>query len=398
MKKIITFILIFLLLYTVISSPSLAATDTNTGQKQELEKQIQEYQKKLDEVRTQKNTLSSQIQLMDAQMYLNTLKVKETEQKIITTEKELDILSSRIEKLDSSLNSLSKVLLETVADAYKQQKVTFFDVIFSSNNVGNLLNQMQYARVNQDNSQKLLIQAQEAKLNFEEQKTLRENKRKELDSLKVQLEEQKNNLIAQKSAKQKLLEVTKNDEKNYQTLLDKAKAEYTAIQTIVTIGGNESKMREVKRGENIANIIPGASCNSGGSHTHFIVKVNGAIANPFNYLKPVAFTNCSGSSCGSSDGDAFNPSGSWDWPLNPGIELEQGFGSTWATRNTWVGRIYNSHNGIDINGASNDVLAVSDGTLYKGGFSGTNGCTLPYVKLVHADTSTITYYLHVYPR
>lgn len=398
MRNTLVFIIVFLLLGIFIPRSSFGASDSSAGQKQELEKQIQEYQKRLDEVRTQKNTLSSQIQLMDAQVYLNTLKVQETEQKIVTTEKELAILSSRIEKLDTSLDSLSKLLLETVSNSYKQQKVTFLDIIFSSNTVSNLVRQMQYAKVNQDNNQKLLIQAQEAKLNYEEQKTLRENKRKELDSLKVQLEEQKNNLITQKSAKQKLLEVTKNDEKAYQALLDKAKAEYTAIQTIVTVGGNEAKMREVKKGENIASIIPGASCNSGGAHTHFIVKVNGSIMNPFSYLKPVSFANCSGSSCGSSDGDAFNPSGTWDWPLNPNIELEQGFGSTWATRNTWVGRIYSFHNGIDINGASNDVLAVSDGTLYKGGFSGSNGCTLPYVKLIHSDTSTMTYYLHVYPR
>ncbi|HRE96864.1 MAG TPA: hypothetical protein PK637_08870, partial [Flavobacteriales bacterium] len=28
-----------------------------------------------------------------------------------------------------------------------------------------------------------------------------------------------------------------------------------------------------------------------------------------------------------------------------------------------------------------EVLAIADGTLYKGGFRGSNGCTLPYVKL-----------------
>lgn len=392
------FILLILISLLLMFSHITWAETKSDDQKTALEDQIQAYQKKLNELHVQKDTLSSQIQFMDAQIYLNTLKVTETEQKIVTTEQEVDLISSRITGLDSSLNLLSKHLIESVVNSYKQKSPTFFDVLLGSDNAGQLFRQVKYAQTNQSNSQKLLVQVQEAKLNFEEQKKLREAKKIQLNELKQSLDQQKSDLANQKIAKQKLLDITNNDEKTYQAMLNKAKAEYAAIETIVTIGSNETKMGDVIKGEKIASIIPGPSCNSGGAHTHFIVKENNTVMNPFNYLKPVSFANCSGSSCGSSDGDSFNPSGSWDWPLNPGIELEQGFGSTWATRNTWVGRIYNFHNGIDINGASNDVLAVADGTLYRGGFAGSNGCTLPYVKLIHANSTIATYYLHVYAK
>ena len=198
----------------------------------------------------------------------------------------------------------------------------------------------------------------------------------------------------QKAAKQKLLNVTQNDEKIYQRLLEQARAEYAAIKGIIAGAGTETKLREVKKGEVIASVISGASCNSSGGHLHFIVQDNGSVTNPFNYLKSVDHSNCSGSGCGSSDGDSFNPSGSWDWPLNPAIELEQGYGNTWAARNTWVGRIYSFHNGIDINGSSNSALSVSDGDMYRGSYS--VGCTLPYLKLFHKNLNIRKFYFDVY--
>jgi len=130
---------------------------------------------------------------------------------------------------------------------------------------------------------------------------------------------------------------------------------------------------------------------------HFITSQDGKAVNPFNYLRPgVDFENCSGSSCGSSDGDAFNPSGSWDWPIAPKIKYSQGFGSTWATRNTWVGRIYSAHNGIDINSNSgSEVKAVRGGTLFRGSYSGASGCRLRYVRVDHDDSDLDTFYLHI---
>jgi murein DD-endopeptidase MepM/ murein hydrolase activator NlpD len=127
------------------------------------------------------------------------------------------------------------------------------------------------------------------------------------------------------------------------------------------------------------------------------VAQNGNTFNPFSYLASgVGFENCSGSSCGSSDGDIFNPSGSWSWPITPSIKFTQGYGVTWAVRNTWVGRIYSSHNGIDINNETNsEVKAVKGGTLYRGSYGGSGGCRLRYVRVHHDDGGLDTYYLHI---
>lgn len=387
LKKIIP--VIFLLV--VFLTARLSFAQQNAG---DVAKKIEEYEQKLNELAKQRDSLSSEIQYMTIQINLTTLKIKETEEKIVDTQKEIEILSSRIDGLDKALSYLSKLLLKKIVVGYKNRSVSFFDVLFDSQNANDFINRVKYLKTAQENNQKLLVQVQETKLNFEEQKRLREEKKIELDLLEQKLNAQKSELDNQKAAKQKLLSITQNDEKIYQRLLERARAEYAAIQGIIAGAGSETKLREVKKGETMASVIPGASCNSSGGHLHFIVQEAGSVTNPFYHLKPVGYTNCSGSSCGSSDGDPFNPSGSWDWPLIPVIELEQGYGNTWSVRNSWVGRIYSFHNGIDINGTSSSVLSVADGELYRGIYS--VGCALPYVKLVHKDSNIVTFYLHVY--
>lgn len=384
-KFFIFSVLFFLVIFSVKAQD---ATD--------LQNKINEYQTKLQQLKQQKNTLSSQIQYMDTQIYLTGLQITSTEQKIVQTGKEIDLLGSRIEGLDQSLNYLSKQLIERIVEGYKKKPLSIFSVLFDNKNANDFLNQVKYLKTAQSNNQKLLYTVQETKTNAEEQKKLREEKKTELDKLTETLTYQKQSLDNQKGQKQRLLVDTQNDEQVYQNLLAKAQAEYSAIQGIIAGAGTETKLREVKKGDNIASVIPGVSCNSSGEHLHFIVQQNSNVVNPFSFLRSIDYQNCSGSSCNSGDGDLFNPSGDLDWPLSSPIYFNQGYGSTWAVRNTWVGRIYNFHNGIDIVGSSNNINAIADGTLFRGSYA--VGCTLSYVKLIHGNSDLQTLYLHVYPQ
>ncbi|MDP4010892.1 MAG: hypothetical protein Q8P72_01545, partial [Candidatus Roizmanbacteria bacterium] len=390
MKQRLTICISFLICIGIISffSPYLLAQTPSvteapsSSQKSDLESKIQELEKKLTEVKSQKNTLSAQISYMDTQMHLAELRINETEEKIVNSEKEINVLGVRISSLDNSLDTLSKQLLERIVAGYKNRDVTLVDLVLDSKNTSKLVNRLKYYDLARSRNQKSLLQVQEAKSNFIEQKDLREKKVEQLDELQTTLKQQQVALDQQKDQKQKILADTQNSESVYQNLLQQAKAEYAAIQNIVAGAGTEEKLRDVSKGETIASIIPTASCNSSGPHLHFITQENGTVANPFNYLKNIDNTNCSGSSCGSGDGDPFSPNGSWDWPLSAPIKMVQGYGSTWAVRNTWVGRIYNFHNGLDISSSSSkNVSAVADGTLYKGSYRGSNGCALSYVKL-----------------
>lgn len=362
----------------------------------EIKNQIDELQKQLDDTRNQKQTLKSQLAFIDTQTKLTQAKVEQTKFQIEKLEKEITELSTRIVRLSTTMDTITQVLLTRIVQTYKFGDFSTIDLLFSSHGFSDLLTRMKYIQVAQTNDKKVLYQLQATKATYNDQKVDRETRQAQQEKLKADLSRYQEQLLAQKKEKDALLLVTQNNEAKYQSLLAKARAEYLAIQGIIAGQGKETEVGPVSQGQRIATVINGPSCNSGGAHLHFTIVQNGSALNPFSYLKPVDNRNCSGSDCGSSDGDQFNPSGSWDWPLNPTIKMNQGYGNTWAVNHTYVGNIYRFHNGLDIEGSSPEVKAVRAGTLFRGSYSGVAGCALPYVRVKHSEGGLDTLYLHVY--
>ncbi len=232
-KKYIVSFLFFFFCTFVFIGPVL-------GDNAEIEKKIEEYKQKLVEIRQQKNTLSSQIQEMDTQIYITGLTIQRSEQKIIDTQNEIEKLGSRIENLDSSLGSLSKMLLQRIVDGYKTQQVSLFELLLDTKTMADLTNKIKYQKTTQNNNQKLLIQVQEAKVSYEEQKALREQKKVELDQLVISLNAQKEALKIQQAQKEKLLADTNNDETTYQSLLAQAQAQLKGFKSFVSSSGVDS--------------------------------------------------------------------------------------------------------------------------------------------------------------
>lgn len=372
-----------MLFVSVFFSNNIVGGQVDEGKIKELQGQIETYQKEISRLQLEANTLKNQIAQFDAQIKLTELKILETEEKIT-------LLGGRIDQLEFSLDALTKAFSSRVSETYKLSRInSTFLYLLSAPDLSAAVSRFHYLQKVQESDQDLLLRLTTAQTSYKDQK-------KDQEELQVELEEQKLVLDSQKKAKAKLLEVTKNDEKKYQSLLAAARAEYEAIQAIIAGKGTEEEVGKVTEGSRIASVIQGASCNSSGSHLHFIVRQGTNALNPFSYLSSsISHENCSGSSCGSGDGDAFNPSGSWNWPIDSPIKFMQGYGSTWGVRNSWVGRIYSFHNGIDINSQSSNVKAVKSGTLYRGSYGGSGGCRLRYVHVDHDDSDLDTLYLHI---
>jgi peptidoglycan hydrolase CwlO-like protein len=348
----------------------------------QLTDEIARYESEITRLRSEAATLSNQIAQYDAQITLTELKIYQTQEKI-------EQLGGRIDRLEVSLDSLGNAFKNRAEQTYTMSRLSDPTMmILLSSNLEKTVSSFHYLKLIQESDRDLLGRLESAHSIYREEKH-------DQELLFEELEQQRNVLGVQKAARANLLVATRNDERRYQEFLASARAEFEAIQAIIAGKGEESKVGEVPKGARIASIIQGASCNSSGAHLHLIVKQGGSVQNPFNYLKEVDHENCSGSSCGSGDGDSFNPSGSWDWPISPTIRFTQGYGSTWATRNTWVGRIYSFHNGVDVNGSNPEIRAVESGTLYQGSYGGSGGCRLRYVRLEHEGSDIETLYLHI---
>jgi hypothetical protein len=173
----------------------------------------------LKELGTAKNTLANQIKIIDSQIQLTLLKITQTENSIKTLEKEIGDLSTEIGKLDVQLDDLSVIYINQIIQNYKLQKrVPNFAYIVSTN-LNNFLEQRKYITTLQNSSQNSLLNMETIRTNYDLQKTTKEKKQAELETLQKTLASQKTSLSSQITTKDRLLEATKNDEKEYQKRL-----------------------------------------------------------------------------------------------------------------------------------------------------------------------------------
>lgn len=344
--------------------------------------------KKVGELGTQKKTLSSQVAQFDSQIQITQLKVKESQTTIDRLEKEITALSARIGYINLSLDKLEILLKKRIVATYEQSFISNLELLITSNGFSDLILKAQYLKQVQENDRRILLNLQQTKANYANQKDERETKQALIEENKVKLETLKVSLDKQKVEKQSFLEITKNDEAKYQNLLSQAQAE----QAIVFGGGSEIFMRDVSQGDSIGSIAshsasPGCST---GAHLHFEVHKNNAVDNPNNYLKPGGYAYSSGYD--QSYYGSINPHGDLPWPLNETVTIYQGYGSTPFARSFYSN---GSHQGIDMDSGSKTVKAVKNGKLYGGSYNCSNG-KLFYAKIDHGDGLT-TWYLHMIP-
>lgn len=236
--KITRIAVAFLLIYVIYANRAFVLAQTSTDQQsQELQQKIDEYTKKITELQTQKNTLSTQITYMDTQISLAALQIQKTEETIARTKAEIIDISGKIDGLNTSIDYLTTVIAQKIAEGYKSRTASFFDFFLNSTDLSSLVNRIKYLKVTQDNDRRVTFQAQQAKLNFEDQKNIREKKQKQLETLTIQLNIQKGILASQKKQKESLLIVTQNDEKRYQQLLDEAQKQLSSFKSFVKTAG-----------------------------------------------------------------------------------------------------------------------------------------------------------------
>jgi len=371
--------------YSQTDTPTPTPIPSSTPDTQALLNKINDLQNKISDLKGQEKTLSSQIAVMDNQIKLTEYKIEATQEQITSLILDIDTTTKKISGLQEALNNLVGVLANRIVATYEVGTIQPFQILLTSNNASDFFKRLNYLKIAQEHDKKLVYDTQQAKVDYANQKAIFEDKKKKIEVLKKQLEDYTAQLNQDKQGKQKLLEETKGSETNYQGLLAEARAEYLQIQGIIAGNGVEVEVGSVSQGQTIATIISTASCNSTGPHLHFTVSRNGSAENPFNYLKPVDYNNDSG-------GDPFDPRGNWDWPLDPPIDFNQGYGDTWFVRTYHA---YSSHNGIDIAGSSSNVKAVKSGTLFRGSYVGNGGCSLRYVRVHQPDDGLDTFYLHV---
>lgn len=233
----------FLLLATQIYAQTGTPTPTDvpsSASLTDLNNKIHELEKKVSDLKSQENSLSSQITAMDNQMKLTEYRINATKQEIMDITLDIDSATKRMKNLEGSLTDVSKVLLNRVVATYKAGGSETLAVILTSKNVDEATSRVNYLRIVQQHDKQLLLNTQQARNDYANQRQIFEDKKKKIESLQKQLEGYTKELDSQKDAKQKLLADTQGDEENYQRLLAQAKAQLAGFSRFTSGQGGAS--------------------------------------------------------------------------------------------------------------------------------------------------------------
>ncbi len=385
MKWLLIFIsfFAFILLYRPATALECEGNPPS-GNADEIQEYIKYCEDKINSLQQKQNTLKSAINVLNTKIKLAQAQINRTKTQINTLEQEIDVLSEVVNVLSSSQGDLLDVYAAKVKAYYKATHADRINLIFSSKNFADFYSKIKYLQIARSNDKRIIYGLEQARLDYNQRKQLKTKKQQDLEKLQQTLQGQRASLNAAALNKKTLLNETQNSEAKYQLLLAKAVAELRAIESIIAGLGSEVASGDVKQGDKIASIIPGASACSTGGHLHLEVVKNKAHQNPANFLKnqDVIWNN-------QPDGP-FDFTGSWDWPLNSPVRITQGYGHT-----AYSARYANNqHTGIDMVSSNPSVKAIRSGKLYRGSIA-CGGGTLKYVRVDHDDSDYDTYYLHV---
>lgn len=197
-------------------------------------------QNKLTQLAGQEQTLDSQIGVMDGQIKLTQARIYATEQQITDITLDIDTTSKKIESIQSSLDSLTNILLNRVIATYEIGTIQPVEMLLTSSNVGDFLKRLNYLKIAQAHDKRVLFDAVQAKNDYQNQKQIFQDKKKQVENLKAQLESYNQDLTAQKAAKQRLLADTQGSEATYQRLLSQARAQLAGFSRFTTSQGGAS--------------------------------------------------------------------------------------------------------------------------------------------------------------
>ncbi len=245
-KKLLLVSSLFLFLYSykiTVIAKDCEQTVCNSEDKayesclQEKKKCLEE---KLDEVRQEKTTLNNTISVFNGSINIQEVKINQTVAEINKLEQEVEMLDNRISGLGISLDRLTTLLVDRIRSQYKQKAPNPVVLLLASKSFNKFITQYHYLSLAGKQTAQAMQRAEFQRNFYDEQKLAKEQKQKEIEAKRYQLQKEQNQLVEQRKEKRELLKITQNNEAKFQELLQEAETQLASFRRFVNDQGGAS--------------------------------------------------------------------------------------------------------------------------------------------------------------
>ena len=184
-----------------------------------LENQAEEYKDIIKDLRIQEQSLENEIELLDAQIAQLEIEVQATQSEIEQTNLEISNLLLKIQINEGEIEKQKDILKNLLRQINDYDKETTLEVLLKSEDFSEFYNQAEYVNIVGEKIKDVLDRLNFIKKDLEEKKKETEIKKEELEELNNKLLNQKEIVDAQRNSKEVLLEETKGKEYKFQDLL-----------------------------------------------------------------------------------------------------------------------------------------------------------------------------------
>jgi surface antigen len=216
-KKFATSILVVLsAVVMATSSITPVFADRFDDQIRAIERQVNAYQAQAAQLGAQADTLQNAVNELQAQQ--NTI-----QSQIDLSQAKYDQLVAQIKDTEEKIARNKDVLKETLTQLYVNDKVSPIEMIASSKNIGDYLDQQEYRNTIRDRVETSINQIKKLKIQLEQK---RDDAKKVLDDQNSQKEA----LVAKKNEQANLLAQTQNSEAAFQGLIGQQNSQISSLR------------------------------------------------------------------------------------------------------------------------------------------------------------------------
>lgn len=265
MKKIVPFILCFILLVS-ICIPTLAATQSELeNQKSDIEDKKEEAEEKKEQVEDEIKEVSSEITELDAEISQAEAEIANLEMKIADLQNSITEKTKELEEKQEEHDQNQALMEERMVIMYETGETTFLDILFGSDNIIDFIsNYYMVSQITQCDKE-LLETIEKEQAEIEQTKNELENEKEQVDSAKTKKETAANLLKSKKAERKKKVDNLTDTQKALQSEIDNYKKKMASLDAEI-----EEAIRKAMEAEKNAS-------NSSGS------KFDGTFMWPLDY-------------------------------------------------------------------------------------------------------------------